>query len=313
VGETFTDTTNDIAVIVRADTGTGFEVTISNGNLPPTSEAGGPYSEECMGSTTTVALDGNGSNDPEGDSLTYSWTTTCDGTFDNSMLAQPTLTVNTSNVCNYNCSVSLTVTDEDGLSGVSDSAIVTIRDTTPPTLVGVPSDVTVECDAVPLPAIVNATDTCSTGVNLNFEETRVDGSCIDNYTLTRTWTGVDGCGNSSSAAQTITVQDTQGPVISCNSLGIITPPDAPISFTATATDNCADDPSVEIIEYDCFMFTKKGKIIDKTESCIVEVNGDTITIVDSGGVGDNITWTVSANDNCGNVAETTCSVSVVKP
>jgi hypothetical protein len=35
--------------------------------------------------------------------------------------------------------------------------------------------------------------------------------------------------------------------------------------------------------------------------------------VDSGGVNDNITWTVRANDNCGNVAESTCSVLVVKP
>jgi hypothetical protein len=35
VGETFTDATNDIEVTVNADTGTGFEVTISNGSLPP--------------------------------------------------------------------------------------------------------------------------------------------------------------------------------------------------------------------------------------------------------------------------------------
>ena len=53
--------------------------------------------------------------------------------------------------------------------------------------------------------------------------------------------------------------------------------------------------------------------IDKTESCVVEVNGDTVTIGDSGGVHDNITWTLRANDNCGNVAEFTCLVNVVKP
>lgn len=311
VGETFIDETNSIAVCVNADTDTGFEVTISNGNLPPTSNAGGPYTEECTSPTTTVALDGNGSSDPEGSFLTYSWSTTCDGNFNDPTFAQPTLTVNTSNVCSHSCSVSLTVTDEDGLSCHSDSTSVTINDTTPPTLVGVPGDDTVECDAVPPPAVVTATDTCDTSVTPSFEETRVDGSCADNYTLTRTWTGVDGCGNSSNAAQTITVQDTVGPVISCNSPATITPPDAPISFTASAIDNCADDPSVEIIGYDCFFLTKKGKRIDKTMSCVVEVNGDTITIVDSGGVNNNITWTVSANDNCGNVTESTCSVNVV--
>ncbi|MCL7486899.1 MAG: hypothetical protein M8357_01830 [Desulfobulbaceae bacterium] len=312
-GEIFIDETNSIAVMVNADTGTGFEVTISNGNLPPTSEAGGPYTEECMGSTTTVALDGNGSSDPEGFPLTYSWSTTCNGTFSDPTLAQPTLTVQTSDICNYGCSVLLTVTDNEGLSGLSDSAIVTIVDTTPPTLVGVPNDTTVECDAVPPPAGVTATDTCDASVIPGFEETRVDGSCADNYLLTRTWTGVDGCGYSSSAVQTITVQDTVGPVISCNNSATITPAGAPVSFTATATDNCAAYPSVEIIGYDCFKFTRKGLRVDKTDSCMVEVSGDTVIITDSGGVGDNIVWTARSNDNCGNVNESTCSVSVVKP
>jgi hypothetical protein len=111
----------------------------------------------------------------------------------------------------------------------------------------------------------------------------------------------------------MTIEDTTPPVIHCNAPETITPPDAPVSFTATATDNCAGDPSVEIIGYDCFKFTKKGKKIDKTESCIIVVNGDTITIEDSGGVDDNITWTVRATDNSGNVAEDTCSVLVLKP
>jgi hypothetical protein len=113
--------------------------------------------------------------------------------------------------------------------------------------------------------------------------------------------------------QTIEVVDTTGPEIQCNAPVTIRPPDAPVSFTATATDNCADDPPVEIIGYDCFQFTNKGKRIDKTESCIIEVNGDTITVVDSGGVDNNITWTVRANDSCGNVTESTCSVMVVNP
>ena len=46
---------------------------------------------------------------------------------------------------------------------------------------------------------------------------------------------------------------------------------------------------------------------------MVVISGDTITIADSGGVDDNITWTVSANDNCGNITETTCSLVVVNP
>ncbi|MHA2010660.1 MAG: hypothetical protein ACW980_25395 [Promethearchaeota archaeon] len=107
--------------------------------------------------------------------------------------------------------------------------------------------------------------------------------------------------------------DITPPEIQCNAPATITPPDAPITFVATATDNCESDPSVDITDYDCFMFTKKGKRIDKTESCIVDISGDTISIVDTGGVDNNITWTVRATDNCGNVAEATCSVVIVNP
>jgi hypothetical protein len=40
------------------------------------------------------------------------------------------------------------------------------------------------------------------------------------------------------------------------------------------------------------------------------VDGDTITVIDSGGVGDNITLSIRANDNCGNVEESVCSLVV---
>ena len=310
-GEVFVDAANSIAVMVNADTGSGFNVTISNGNLPPTSDAGGPYTEECVSPSATVALNGTGSADPEGAPLTYSWSTTCDGTLNDNTLAQPILTVFSQDVCNYSCSVSLVVTDNQGLSSLSDSAVVAIVDTVPPALHGVPGDETVECDAVPPPAVVTAADMCGGDIIPGFNEIRVDGSCTDNYTLTRTWTAVDGCGYNTGAAQVLSVQDTTGPVIACNSPVAIRPSDAPVSFTASATDNCAESPSVALIDYDCFFFTKKGKRIDKTESCIVEIHGDTVTILDSGGVGDNITWTVEATDNCGNVVQSTCAVNVV--
>ena len=39
------------------------------------------------------------------------------------------------------------------------------------------------------------------------------GACPGNYSVTRTWTATDDCGNFSTASQTITVQDTTAPVI----------------------------------------------------------------------------------------------------
>jgi hypothetical protein len=44
----------------------------------------------------------------------------------------------------------------------------------------------------------------------------------------------------------------------------------------------------------------------------VRIQGDTITILDSGGVGDTISWTVAANDGAGNAGQKTCQVNVVK-
>ena len=127
-----------------------------------------------------------------------------------------------------------------------------------------------------------------------------------------TLTVTDPSGESDSCTATVTVVDEIPPEVQCNAPENIVPPDAPISFTATATDNC-DVSLVEITQYDCYTYTKKGKRIDKTESCVVDVAGDTITILDSGGVDDHITWTISATDSSGNTTETDCEILVVNP
>lgn len=104
--------------------------------------------------------------------------------------------------------VTLAVTDVHGVAG-SGTSTVTVLDETAPVLSGVPADMTVEYDAVPPPADVTATDNC--GADVQFAEVRTDGACPNFYTLTRTWTAADGSGNSISATQIITVQDTTTP------------------------------------------------------------------------------------------------------
>lgn len=125
-------------------------------------------------------------------------------------------------------------------------------------------------------------------------------------------TAIDTLGLSDSCQATVTVVDETDPVIECNAPATIEPPDAPISFTAATTDNCSVE-SVQITEFDCTMSTKKGKLIDKKESCIVSIDGDTLTVDDSGGVGTTISWTVEASDGSGNTATQSCSVEVVNP
>lgn len=126
----------------------------------------------------------------------------------------------------------------------------------------------------------------------------------------------DNQGATDTCEATITVEDNEPPVVQCNvGSGTIVPPDAPISFMASATDNCLAETGVttEITGFDCFMFTKKGKRIDKTGSCEVTFTGDTVTILDSGGVGDNITWDVTATDGSGNATDQLCEIEVVNP
>src|SRR5204863_250589 len=61
--------------------------------------------------------------------------------------------------------------------------------------------------------------------------------------ITRTWKATDDCGNSSTCAQKITVQDIVKPVISCPGDAVFNCK-AGDSGKATATDNCDANPAV---------------------------------------------------------------------
>ena len=127
--------------------------------------------------------------------------------------------------------------------------VITVQDTTEPILVGVPIAVTVECDAIPAPATLTATDNCDVDVEITFEEVRTDGNCADNYTLTRTWTATDNCGNTDIGVQVITVQDTTAPVLVGVPIAVTVECDAvPTPATPTATDNCDIDIEILFLE-----------------------------------------------------------------
>ena len=58
-----------------------------------------------------------------------------------------------------------------------------------------------------------------------------EGDCDNEYTIERTWTAVDDCGNNTSKVQTIEVLDTTPPVIEC---------------PADATVECTVDPTPDV-------------------------------------------------------------------
>lgn len=80
------------------------------------------------------------------------------------------------------------------------------QDTQAPALLGVPRDVTVECSSVPPPASVTAGDACDAAPTVAMEASVSARRCPSNYTLTRTWTATDNCGNVLKTSQNIHVQ-----------------------------------------------------------------------------------------------------------
>lgn len=127
-----------------------------------------------------------------------------------------------------------------------------------------------------------------------------------------TLTAVDGGGLADSCSATVSVIDVTAPSVQCNSPGSIVPPDTPVAFSASGSDSCGA-VTTRIVSYDCYKFTKKGKRIDKTGSCVVSLSGDTLTVEDSGGVGTTIEWTAIVSDGSGNNSVASCSVDVVNP
>ncbi len=141
-----------------------------------------------------------------------------------------------------------TATDDCG-NETSHVQTTLVRDTTAPVLSHAPSDVIVECDAVPAVPIITATDNCDAEVAFEFSETRADGDCVGNYVLTRTWTVADDCGNQTSHSQTITVLDTIAPVLSTEpSNSVVECDSVPVAETVTATDSCDAAVAVQYAE-----------------------------------------------------------------
>ncbi len=100
-------------------------------------------------------------------------------------------------------------------------------------------------DQVPAPNIgsVNASDNCLSGVVVVFvNDVTSNQTCANRFTITRTYRGTDGCGNTSTCAQIITVNDQTPPTLTCpanttvNCASLV--PAANIGSVTGLSDNC---------------------------------------------------------------------------
>lgn len=232
---------------VAGSDGTLTAINAASANQPPVCRIGGPYTAECQGAATVVQLDGSASSDPQGKPLTFQWNADCPGaTFDNPASPTPKLTMDTSAA--QTCTVSLVVSD--GQLTNSAQAVINIVDTTPPVLIGASNKV-VQCGSnwdFDLPATSDAC--CGTNVTVTvlgtLTNTCASGSCLESYT--RTWVATDCSGNTNTCSQTVTVVDTQPPVLSRISADPATlwPPNhklVSVTIAAVVTDTCDPAPT----------------------------------------------------------------------
>jgi len=98
--------------------------------------------------------------------------------------------------------------------GCGNSAIlvqtVFISDSEPPVLTGIPDDMVATCSSIPPMPDPQVSDNCDNNVAISLTVNIVGSGC--EYTIVRTWTASDDCGNTSAISQSITVTDDAAPL-----------------------------------------------------------------------------------------------------
>jgi hypothetical protein len=148
-------------------------------------------------------------------------------------------------------SVSLVVTDEEGISSSEDSVPVIIRDTTPPTVaLNGESSLTLECGVDSYEEVgAEATDICDPNVPVEIGGDVVDVSQPGDYQVS--YSATDASGNTGSTTRDVEVQDTIPPVLTLTlSPDSLWPPNhkmTEITPTITVTDECDPNPTIELV------------------------------------------------------------------
>jgi len=179
-----------------------------------------------------------------------------------------------------------TATDNCGNMAIAVQT-VQVTDTVAPEFTFVPADTTIACTADLPTDLALATDICS-DVSLTVAVDSTQGDCPSEWTVTRTFTATDACGNAASAVQTVWTIDTVAPVFDLASL----PAD-------TALDCAADIPTCE--DYEVLATDDCG---EATVSCASETTpgacaGDYTTLL-----------TFTATDVCGNASTYGMTITV---
>jgi light-regulated signal transduction histidine kinase (bacteriophytochrome) len=125
-------------------------------------------------------------------------------------------------------------------------------------------------------------------VTLAFKDVSTPGSCPGNYSVTRTWTATDDCGNSSTASQTINVQDIAAPTLVLPANVVQEAPGdtrTNVTGVATALDACgfATVSYSEVVSNSCGLSRTIWRLWTAVDQCGNTTNGlQTIVVRDTG-------------------------------
>ncbi|MGZ4973441.1 MAG: HYR-like domain-containing protein, partial [Limisphaerales bacterium] len=153
--------------------------------------------------------------------------------------------ITSSNCVNrFSISRSYTATDACGNSS-SRTQTITVNATATPTIATFPADATYSCaSAVPVvdDTLVSATDGCGSSsiVISHSADVITSSNCVNRFTISRTYTAIDACGNSASKTQTITVNGATPPIITAF------PSD--VTFACADSVTSANDELIEAVD-----------------------------------------------------------------
>ncbi len=162
----------------------------------------------------------------------------------------------------YTITRTFTATDAVGNTAVCDQ-VITVEDTTAP-MITCPMDVSGSCTDSTLPTdtgMATATDNCSAESEIIITSSDVttqtpDGCGANTFSIVRTFTATDACGNTATCVQNISIADSEGPMITCpadqtldcdtDPLPIANTIDEFIAIGGTVSDNCSMNSDLTI-------------------------------------------------------------------
>jgi hypothetical protein len=205
------------------------------------------------------------------------FTDNCDGE-----LAVTAISATAYEGCTQLISQSWTATD-DCDNSTTVSRMVTIEDTTAPSISAAGANGTIACPATPVFTAPTATDVCDSNPSVVVvSDVTTPGACAGAYSRTITWKAVDTCGNESNVvSQTINVIDNTAPVVNAYSMEI--------------TVNCDEVPSIPMLT--------------ASDACS-ETTVYFSEILYSGGCPGTIERNYIFTDACGNTAEATQFITI---